>query len=130
MSLETSIVAELSNLVEGVPAYYQHLAGDPGRRFIWFIRNGDERLDTIDGTGEPDIIYCDVEVYASTIADCQQIIDALRTLQDHRGAFGAGTIEDISVTDQQDGYEPQASGDSLPPFSAAFRVQFTLYDEE
>lgn len=131
MSVETSTVTALSNLTNPpVRAFYQHLGDDPGAKFIWFRRNGDDRLDTIDGTGEPEIIYLDVEVYASTIAECQALITALRGLHDLRGAYGAGVVEDIQITDQQDDYQPQASGDSLPPFSAAFRMTVTLYEEE
>lgn len=130
MSIETSMVTVLSGMVSpAVRAFYQHIDSDPGDRFAWFRRNGDERLDTIDGTGEPDIIYFDVELYASTIPEHQALIDALRAMHDLRGVFGAGSVEDIQVTDQQDDYEPQASGDSLPPFSAAFRVMITLYEE-
>lgn len=129
MSLVRSMVTVLAGLSPGVRAFYQHLDADPGAKFYWFVRNGDERLDTIDGTGEPEIIYCDVEAYASTIDDCQAMITALRGLQDFRGPFGDGTVEDVSITDQQDTYQPQASGDSLPPYSAALRVQVTLYEE-
>ena len=129
MSLVTSMVTVLAGLEPGARAFYQHLDDDPGPKFYWFVRNGDERLDTIDGTGEPEIIYCDVEAYASTIDDCQSMIEALRALHDLRGAFGAGTVEDVAISDQQDTYQPQASGDSLPPYSAALRVQVTLYDE-
>jgi hypothetical protein len=130
MSFETDAVAFLSAIVTPpVRAFYQHLGTDPGAKFIWFRRNGDERLDTIDGDGAPDIIYLDVEVYASSIADHTALVQALRDQQDLRGAFGAGTVEDLQISDQQDDYEPQATGDTLPPFSAAFRVTVTLYEE-
>jgi hypothetical protein len=129
MTLIRSIVSVFSGLEDGARAFYQHIDDDPGEKFYWFIRNGDERLDTLDGTGEPEIIYCDVELYTSTLDQLQDMINGLRDLQDWRGTFGTGTIEDIDITDQQDGYEPQAAGDTLPPFSAAFRVKFTLYEE-
>ena len=130
MSVEASAVSVFAAMVSPpVRAFYQHIDTDPGAKFVWFRRNGDDRLDTIDGTGEPDIIYFDVELYASTIGDCHALVAALRELHDLRGAFGAGTVEDIQVTDQQDDYQPQATGDTLPSFSAAFRVTVTLYEE-
>ena len=129
-SIEESMVAWLSTLTTPpIRAFYQHLGTAPPAEFVWCRRAGDEGLDTIDGSGEPDIIYWDVEVYASTLERQTELCRLLRAKRDYRGAFGTGFVDDVQVQDQQDDYEPQASGQTLPPWSAAFRLITTLYEE-
>lgn len=129
-TFEKSSVAFLSAITTpATRTFYQHLAADPGAQFIWFVRNGDEELGTIDGDGGPDIIYLDVECYASDLGALTTMVDALRAKHDHRGAYGTGTVEDVAVSDQQDSYVPQATGDTLPPYSTALRLRITLYEE-
>lgn len=118
----------LMTLETGLRAFYQHMDKAPGTKFVWFKRAGDDTLDTIDASGEPDIIYFDVEIYASELDDQVALNAALRAKRDHRGAFGEAWVEDVQVQDQQDDYEPQASGDSLPPFMASFRLTVTGYE--
>lgn len=118
----------LASLAENFKAFYQHLAGNPGSEFAWFRRAGDDSAPSLDDSGEPDIIYWDVELYSSSLERQVTLCRALRAYRDHRGALGSGVVEDIQVTDQQDDYEPQASGNTLPPFMAAFRVITTGYE--
>ncbi len=111
-----------------IPAFYQHLQDDPPDTYAYFRRAGDDSLDTIDGSGEPDIIYWDVELYSQSVSDHVALCKAIRAFRDYRGALGDGYVEDIQVTDQQDDYEPSANADSLPPYLGAFRVITTGYE--
>ncbi len=126
--IETNFVAYLKTLQAGLRVFYLHLESKPPDKFIFFVRAGDERLDTIDDDGEPDIIYFDVEVWASTLDDLVTLDTLLRATSDYRGAFGTGRVEDIRVEDQRDDYEPLANADTLPEFSSAFRVTITGYE--
>ena len=126
--IEEDLKTWLGTLQAGLRTFYQHLLSAPPRKFIWFRRAGDESLDTIDGTGEPDIIYFDVEVYAETLTDLTTLCAALRTRRDYRGVFGSARVEDVQIQDQQDDYEPKASADSLPEFMSSFRLIVTGYE--
>lgn len=126
MELEENLVTWL-NSVTGLPVHYQHIDRQPAGAFCWFIRNGDEDLDTLDGSGEPDVVYFDLEVYAQTAAAIQSQSKILRAQRDYGGALGDGTVDDISIDDQRDDYEPQAAAESLPPYAAAFRLTISGY---
>ncbi len=113
-----------------LPAFYQHLNSNPGDKFAWFIRNGDDELDTLDDEvgAEPDIVYFDVEVYASTAQEISNKAKLMRSGRGYRGNFNSGAyVDDVSITDQRDDYEPQASAETLPPFMAGFRVAVSGY---
>jgi len=128
--LETSFIGFLQaelGLSSG-SVFYQHLTQQPPATFVWFVRNGDERADSLDDDGEePFVVFFDVEIYAGTPAAIQQKSQQLRSISDHRGAFGGGFVQDVSVQDQRDDYENQANAESLPAYSAAFRVSITGY---
>ncbi len=128
--VEKNVVIWLQTVQAELRVFYHHLADNPPDKFIWFLRAGDERLDTltIDGTEEPDIIYFDVECWADTLADLTTLCAALRATNDFRGAFGTATIQDAQIQDQRDDYEPQATAETLPAFCSAFRLVITGYE--
>ena len=127
--IENDLRTWLSELL-GVHIHYQHLDRRPGNEFCWFIRSGDQILDTMDETGDADVVFFDVEIYAVTATRVQTLAQLLRSSSGFRGqlASGAGRVEDIAVEDQQDDYTPQASADSLPDYAAQFRLQVSIYE--
>lgn len=125
--LEQDLVDWLSETT-GVAAHYQHLDSKPPQQFVWFIRNGDGDLETLDGTGEPDIVYFDLEIYAETPAAVQAIALLIRAKRDYRGDIGDGRVEDIAFEDQRDDYESQASAETLPAYAASFQLVVSGYE--
>lgn len=127
--IETDLRTWLQSLEAELQVFYLHLQAQPPTKFMWFIRAGDDRLDTIDASGEPDIIYFDVELWAASPAELTTLAAALRAQSDYRGDLGDGWVDDIQVLDQQDDYEPQATADTLPPYGTAFRLIVSGYEE-
>lgn len=125
--LENDLITWLAS-VTSQTVFYQHLNREPPDSFLWFIRNGDDGNDELDGSGEPDTVYFDLEAYASTPAEIQALAKILRQQRDYRGALGSGTVDDIDFQDQRDDYEPQANADTLPDYSATFRMVVTGYE--
>jgi hypothetical protein len=125
--LEQDLVTWLSEIT-ALPAHYQHLDSKPARAFVWFIRNGDDDLDTLDGSGEPDVVYFDLEIYDQTPVSVQSLAQVIRSYRDYRGELGDGAVDDIAFEDQRDDYESQASADTLPPYTAAFRLIVSGYE--
>lgn len=110
-----------------LPTFYQHIDTKPPAAFIWVQRNGDNSLDCLDETGEPDEVFFDIEIYCQTSIDLQTKNRLLRLQRDYRGAIGTGWVDDIAIDDQRDDYEPQASADTLPPLLSAFRLTVSGY---
>lgn len=128
LKLEQDLIAWLA-AATGVPVHFQHLDRKPADVFVWFIRNGDESADTIDQTGDPDVVYFDLEAYASSLTEAGRIADVIRGLRDYRGAVGTGWVDDVDFQDQRDDYEPQANAESLPDYAVSFRMVVTGYEE-
>ena len=126
--IEKDLRTWLGSILSGLRVFYLHLDKQPPDAFAWFIRAGDDRLDTIDASGEPDIIYFDIELWTGSPAELTTLAAALRAQSDYRGVFGAGWVDDIQILDQQDDYEPQASADTLPPYGTAFRLIVSGYE--
>lgn len=117
----------------GLSTHYQHLLKHPGLRFAWFIRNGEDDFECMDDDegAEPDVVYFDLEIYDQSPTALQDVVTLLRSGRGFRGWLDSGaTVEDISISDQRDDYEPQAKADSLPTYSAEFRLAVTGYVPE
>lgn len=129
--IEKDLRTWLATMQANLRVFYLHLDKQPPSKFVWFIRAGDDRVDELaaDSGAAPDIIYFDVEVWASSLDDLTALCAALRAKTDYRGAFGDGLVDDCQVIDQRDDYEPQASADTLPEFGSAFRLIVTGYEE-
>jgi len=127
--IETDIITWAKTLKTGLRAYYMHLVGIPPAEFIFLQRSGEDRLDCLDEDGEPDIVYFDCEIWSQTPTALTDLTRSLRATHGHRGTFGAAYVEDIAVLDQRDDYEPQATGETLPPFASSFRLIITGYQE-
>jgi hypothetical protein len=125
--LETDLRTWLGTLANAPPIHFAHLDKSPGARFGWFVRSGDESLDTIDGEGEADIIYFDLELHSDDLAALVALASALSARRDYRGALGEGYVEDVAVDDHRDDYESQTSLDTLPQFMKAFRLTISGY---
>ena len=125
--IETDLRTWLAALDNAPPVHFAHLEGNPGDRFAWFIRSGDESLDTIDGDGEPDIIYFDLELFDSNLETLVALAKALTARRDYRGVFGTGYVEDVAIEDHRDDYESQSSADTLPTYMKAFRLTISGY---
>lgn len=129
MSIAEDLVAFLSDVEGLAPVHYQHAKQSTEKRFIWFLVAGsDLQGGTLDRGEPPDTIYFDLEIYASDLDDYAAQIEALSSLQDYEGDFGSGSIQDLRIEDQRDDYEPLASGESVPPFNANFRLTIIGYD--
>lgn len=125
--LEQDLVKWLAELT-ALPVYYQHIDQQPAEKFVWFTRNGDDSTDCLDELGEePDIVYFDVELYASSAIELQEKTKLLRSGRDYRGDLDTGWVDDIAIADQRDDYQPQANAESLPPFMSAYRFTVTGY---
>lgn len=130
MSIESDLLAHIADHLN-IPVHYQHLSRRPTGEFAWFIRNGEDYHDDLDpDSSEPDVVYCDLELYADSADRLVDLATLTRSMRDYRGSFGDGPafIDDIGIEDQRDDYEQQAPADSLPPFSTSFRVVLTGYE--
>jgi len=118
--------------VLSAPAYYQHVDEPPTEdEFVWLTRSGDEELDCLDETGEPDIVYFDLEIYAQTRSDLEDKSLLLRAKRDFRGFIQTDIfVDDLEISDQRDDYEPQCIGENLPPFLAVFQLKVSGYEDQ
>lgn len=126
--LEQDLVAWFSENLS-VPVHYQHLDRNPSSKFAWLVRSGDDNADSLDDSGEPDIVFFDLEIYASSLTDFQDLAILVRALRDYRGTLGESYVDDIAITDQIDDYEYRANADSLPEYRAAFRITVSGYQQ-
>jgi hypothetical protein len=124
--LEADLVAWLSDNLEA-EVFYQHINHQPTSPFVWFSRSGDETFDTLDGDGEPDVVYFNLEIYSDDLGELQSLSSELRSHRDYRGSIGTGYVDDIGISDQIDDYQFKATADSLPEFSTSFRLIVTGY---
>jgi hypothetical protein len=129
MSIEKDLREWLGQIATGMRVHYAHLQEHPGDRFAWFVRAGDEYLDIIDDSSEPDIIYFDLELHDHDLGRLVETAKALTALRDHRGAFGDGYVDDVAIDDHRDDYESQSNLDTLPGYLKAFRVIVSGYLE-
>lgn len=117
----------------GISVFYQHLNRKQDNEFAWFLRNGDETEDTLDGDGSPDTVYFDLEVYTDDVDTLPTLCGKLRGLSDYRGLLRVDSpesyVDDLEIRDQSDDYEPRANADSLPAYSASFRMMATGFGE-
>jgi len=125
--LEVDLVSWLDSTL-GCEVFYQHLHRQPVSPFVWFTRSGDSSADALDDSGDPDVVFCDLEIYSDDLAELQTICAALRAERDYRGDLGNGYVDDIAIVDQVDDYQLRASAESLPQFSTSFRLTITGYE--
>jgi hypothetical protein len=126
--LENDLVTWISSVLTDCEVFYQHLNRNPGSPFAWFIRSGDSTADSLNDDGEPDQVFFDLEIYSNDLTELQTLAATIRDQRDYRGDIGNGYVDDVSIADQVDGYELQASAESLPEYSTAFRVIVTGYE--
>lgn len=109
--------------------FYQHLDRKPTSPFIWFIRNGDDSADSLDDLDgdEPFTVYFDVELYGDSATALQSLATTVRRQSNYTGSMGSGYVQDIEVSDQKDDYELQAQAETLPEYSASFRIAISGY---
>ena len=129
MTIQSDLIAFL-NSIEGMPpVHYQHMDGNPGDRFVWAIISGSDMIgETLDRGELPDTIYFDLEAYSNSLTDLGEIIELLFTMQDYDGPFGTGEIQDFALSDQRDDYTPLADAETLPKYSANFRLTIIGYE--
>lgn len=131
MALEQDLVAFLRTRLslDGNQVFYQHLERKPSAPFAWFIRNGDDDADSLDDADgeEPFTVYFDLEIYADS-PDVVQTKASIARKIDFYGDVGSGRVQSIEITDQKDDYELQAQADTLPPYSASFRIAVSGYE--
>lgn len=125
--IEADLRSWLGSLNDAAPVHFAHAKEAPGERFAWFVRSGDESLDTIDGEGEPDIIYFDLELFDEDLARLVALAKDLSVRRDYRGEFGDGYVEDVAIEDHRDDYESQTNLDTLPTYMKAFRLTISGY---
>lgn len=79
--------------------------------FIWYSQRSSESpfacLDDEAGV-EPDVVSFDVECVSDDIAEAKRLAAAVRALCPHRGTFGAGAAQLVTVEDQNDDYVPRS----------------------
>lgn len=126
--IEKDLRLWIEGLVSGLKVHYAHVDKKPGDRFGFLVRSGDEPLDTIDGTGEAEIIYFDFELHDKDLARLVSTAGLITAARDYRGPIGsAGWVEDIAIDDHRDDYESLVNADMLPPYMKAFRITVTCY---
>lgn len=125
--LEADLVQWLGSVLPGTDVFYQHIDRKTPDEFAWVIRSGDDSEDELDGGGEPDRVFFDLEIYARDLTTMQALSQAIRDERDYRGTFGDGYVDDVEITDQIDDYQTRANADSLPEFSTTFRMVVTGY---
>ncbi|HBE69449.1 MAG TPA: hypothetical protein DDW52_14995 [Planctomycetaceae bacterium] len=124
------IVAFIKQLL-GIPVHYQHVDGPASDEFAWCVISGEDFDDDLDDD-EPFAarLFFDVEIYAQSAARSRELAKKLKVGRDYRGliAEGAAFVDDVAIENQRDGYQPQAAGDSIPPFEVPFLLTVTGYE--
>lgn len=128
--MEEHLITWLNSIL-GLEIYYQHTEDPTESEFVWVTRSGDEELDTLDQSGEPDIVYFDLELYCETTTSLQAKTALLRAQRDFRGQLDTNQfVDDIQIQDQRDDYEPDCYAENLPVYLAAFQLVVSGYEDQ
>ena len=92
---------------------------------IWFSKSSTEREECLeDGQGTlPEKVFFDLEVFASSKPDADDLSEAVEGVNDYAGVMGSMTVQGIFVDSASDDYLPKGILSDDGTFQTAFSVE-------